>query len=62
MMEEKKEENQLNYDDVCRIVGDLYLKSFEMLKSTKSENESFRKVLQDRIDQLVEDNKALKSG
>mgnify|MGYP003154508906 CR=1 FL=1 len=62
MMEEKKEENQLNYDDVCRIVGDLYLKSFEILKSTKSENESFRKVLQDRIDQLVEDNKALKSG
>ena len=62
MMEEKKEESQLNYDDVCRIVGDLYLKSFEMLKSTKSENESFRKVLQDRIDQLVEDNKALKSG
>lgn len=62
MMEEKKEENQLNYDDVCRIVGDLYLKSFEVLKSTKSENESFRKILQDRIDQLVEDNKALKSG
>lgn len=62
MMEEKKEENQLSYDDVCRIVGDLYLKSFEIMKSAKSENESFRKVLQDRIDELVEDNKALKSG
>tara|TARA_R110000824_G_scaffold211640_6_gene397573 strand:+ start:1544 stop:1723 length:180 start_codon:yes stop_codon:yes gene_type:complete len=58
------EENQdkLNYDDVCRIVGDIYLKSFETLKVSRSENEALRKVLQDKIEELIEENKALKSG
>mgnify|MGYP003119002929 CR=1 FL=1 len=43
---DQQQENHLNYDDICRIIGDIYLKSFETLKKQNKEADSLRLALQ----------------
>ena len=57
-----EDQDKLSYEDICKIIGDLHLRSIESTKSMKAEMDSLKQVLQERIDQLVEENKALKSG
>ena len=59
---DQQQENHLNYDDICRIIGDIYLKSFETLKKQNKEADSLRLALQKKIDSLTSEVEALKCG
>ena len=47
---DQQQENHLNYDDICRIIGDIYLKSFETLKKQNKEAENISEITNDHID------------
>ena len=59
---DQQQEKHLNYDDICRIIGDIYLKSFETLKKQNKEADSLRLALQKKIDSLTSEVEALKGG
>ena len=59
---DQQQENHLNYDYICRIIGDIYLKSFETLKKQNKEADSLRLALQKKIDSLTSEVEALKGG
>ena len=59
---DQQQENHLNYDDICRIIGDIYLKSFETLKKQNKEADSLRLALQKKIDSLTSEVEAFIGG